>query len=80
MGGTNSIVNVFDEAMKQEQLNAKNLNEQRNSSFENIDGEADRQINQRSHAGDMLVAKKNEEGGNEKMNKDRMSNLNDYEI
>ena len=79
MGGTNSIVNVFDEAMKQEQLNAKNLNEQRNTSFDNIEGEADRQINQRSHAGDMLV-KKYDEGGNEKINKDRMNNLNDYEI
>ena len=79
MGGTNSIVNVFDEAMKQEQLNAKNLNEQRNSSLDNIEGEADKQINQRSHAGDMLV-KKNDEGGNEKINKDRMNNLNDYEI
>ena len=79
MGGTNSIVNVFDEAMKQEQLNAKNLNDQRNSSLDNIEGEADRQINQRSHAGDMLV-KKNDEGGNEKINKDRMNNLNDYEI
>ena len=27
-----------------------------------------------------MLIKKNDEGGNEKINKDRMNNLNDYEI
>ena len=40
MGGSNSIVNVFDVASyDREQLNAMNLNKERSESFDNVNEE-----------------------------------------
>jgi len=83
MGGSNSIVNVFDVAnFNNEQLNQLNLNKDSQDSFDAVDEDNDAKGQQRSQIGaDMLISKKKPEEGKDKVLDDgRLKNFNEYEI
>jgi len=83
MGGSNSIVNVFDaKTWSDEQLNQLNLNEKDNDdSFDAVDEERKGQQQRTQALGvDMLVKKQVKGEGSELLEDGRLKNLNEYEI
>ena len=82
MGGSNSIVNVFDVASyNSEQINQLNLQKDSADSFDAVDEESKGQQQRSQNIGvDMLVKKQNKDGKDDGVDSGRLKNLNEYEI